>query len=48
MPAFQMLATHTGDIQYLFPLYHGSPIGTPHPLNAKQEQLSDEMVAAWW
>jgi para-nitrobenzyl esterase len=25
MPGLQMLAYHTGDIQYLFPLYHGGP-----------------------
>ncbi|HLI30652.1 MAG TPA: hypothetical protein VE999_21760 [Gemmataceae bacterium] len=31
----------------MFPLYHGSPIGIPHPLNSQQEKLSDEMVAAW-
>ena len=47
MPGFQILATHTGDIQYLFPLYHGSPLGIAHPLNRQQEELSDEMVAAW-
>jgi para-nitrobenzyl esterase len=47
MPGFLMLAYHTGDIQYLFPLYHGSPIGIVHQLNRQQERLSDEMVAAW-
>lgn len=47
LPAFQPLAYHTADIQYVFPLYHGGPSGIPHPLNAQQEQLSDAMVAAW-
>lgn len=47
MPGLKLLAYHTGDIQYLFPLYHGSPIGIVHQLNKQQEQLSDEMVAAW-
>ncbi|WP_244406166.1 carboxylesterase/lipase family protein [Methylocella silvestris] len=47
MPGLQLLAYHTGDIQYLFPLYHGSPLGIVHELNRKQEKLSDEMVAAW-
>ncbi len=27
LPGLPLLAYHTGDIQYLFPLYHGSPIG---------------------
>ncbi|HLH10521.1 MAG TPA: carboxylesterase family protein [Methylovirgula sp.] len=47
MPGLQMLAYHTGDIQYLFPLYHGGPLGVVHQLNAQQEKLSDELVAAW-
>jgi para-nitrobenzyl esterase len=47
MPGFQALAYHTGDIQYLFPLYHGGPQGIPHPLNGEQEKLSDELVTAW-
>ncbi len=47
MPGLQLLAYHTADIQYLFPLYHGSPLGIVHELNRKQEKLSDEMVAAW-
>ena len=47
LPGFQSLAYHTSDIQYLFPLWHGSPEGIPHPLNAQQEQLSDELVAFW-
>jgi para-nitrobenzyl esterase len=47
MPGFVSLAYHTGDIQYLFPLFHGGPLGIPHPLNAAQEHLSDQMVTAW-
>jgi para-nitrobenzyl esterase len=47
MPGLQMLAYHTGDIQYLFPLYHGGPQGIVHQLNGQQERLSDELVAAW-
>jgi para-nitrobenzyl esterase len=47
MPGFVPLAYHTGDLQYLFPLYHGGPTGIPHQLNNKQEQLSDELVTAW-
>ncbi len=47
LPQFQSLAYHTGDIQYLFPLYHGSTAGIAHPLNLEQTILSDEMVALW-
>jgi para-nitrobenzyl esterase len=47
MPGFVPLAYHTGDIQYLFPLYHGGPQGIVHQLNRQQENLSDELVAAW-
>jgi para-nitrobenzyl esterase len=47
IPGFQPLAYHTGDLQYLFPLYHGGPQGVVHRLNSKQAILSDEMVAAW-
>ena len=47
LPGFQSLAYHTSDIQYLFPLWHGGPEGISHPLNAQQEQLSDELVAFW-
>ena len=47
MPGYVPLAYHTSDIQYLFPLYHGGPLGIPHALNKKQEQLSDQLVAAW-
>lgn len=44
--SFPYGAAHTSEIQYLFPLYHGSK-GTPHPLNASQQQLSDQMVSYW-
>jgi para-nitrobenzyl esterase len=47
MPGFESLAYHTSDIQYLFPLYHGGNKGISHPLNKKQEKLSDQLVAAW-
>ena len=47
LPGFQPLAYHTSDIQYLFPLFHGGPLGTPHRLNSQQEKLSDQMVTAW-
>jgi para-nitrobenzyl esterase len=47
MPGFEALAYHTSDIQYLFPLWHGGPQGIEHPLNRQQENLSDELVAAW-
>lgn len=39
-------AFHTSEIEYLFPLFHGGQ-GTPHPLNAAQERLSDQMVLYW-
>jgi para-nitrobenzyl esterase len=47
MPGFVPLAAHTIDIQFLFPLYHGGPLGIPHPLNNKEEDLSDQLVYAW-
>jgi para-nitrobenzyl esterase len=47
MPGFVPLAYHTSDIQYLWPLWHGGPLGIEHPLNPLQELLSDELVAAW-
>lgn len=47
LPEFQPLAYHTSDIQYVFPLYHGGSSGIPHPLNAQQEKLSDQIVAFW-
>jgi hypothetical protein len=47
MPGFVAGAYHTGDSQYIFPLYHGGPMGITHPLNAAQEELSDHVVAIW-
>ena len=47
MPGFVSGAYHTGDSQYIFPLYHGGPLGITHPLNANQEELSDQIVATW-
>lgn len=47
MPGFLMLAYHTGDIQYLFPGYHGSPSGAEHRLNPQQDILSGQLVALW-
>jgi para-nitrobenzyl esterase len=47
MPGFVPLAAHTIDIQFLFPLYHGGPLGIPHELNNKEEDLSDQLVTAW-
>lgn len=49
MPGLQMLAYHTSDIQYLFPLYHGGPAPPSiiHLLNKRQQDLSDQLVAAW-
>ncbi len=44
--SFPYGAAHTSEIQYLFPQYHGSK-GTPRPLNAEQQQLSDQMVSYW-
>jgi para-nitrobenzyl esterase len=46
MPGMVTLAYHTGDIAYYFPLYHGYD-GVVHPLNAAQEVLSGQLVAAW-
>ena len=47
MPGFVPLAAHTIDIQFLFPLYHGGPLGITHYLNNKEEDLSDQLVTAW-
>jgi para-nitrobenzyl esterase len=47
MPGFVSGAYHTGDSQYIFPLYHGGPLGSAHPLNADQEELSDQIIATW-
>ncbi len=47
MSGFIPLAAHTIDIQFLFPLWHGGPLGIPHPLTRPEEHLSDQLVAAW-
>jgi para-nitrobenzyl esterase len=47
MPGMEALAYHTADIQYLFPLWHGGPLGIPHPLSPQQSKLSDQLVSAW-
>ncbi|MGH8205817.1 MAG: carboxylesterase family protein, partial [Steroidobacteraceae bacterium] len=48
-PGFASLAYHTSDIQYLFPLWHGGPAppSAIHALNRLQENLSNQLVAAW-
>ena len=45
--SFPALASHTIDIQFLFPLWHGGPNGIPHPLSLSERRLSDELVTAW-
>jgi para-nitrobenzyl esterase len=47
MSGMEALAYHTADIQYLFPLWHGGPLGIPYPLNLRQTMLSDQLVSAW-
>ena len=47
MPGFIPLAAHTIDIQFLFPLWHGGPLGTAHPLDAQEQRLSNELISAW-
>jgi para-nitrobenzyl esterase len=44
--SFPYNAAHTLDIQYLFPRFHGAQ-GTPRPLNAKQQNLSTDMISYW-
>jgi para-nitrobenzyl esterase len=44
--SYPMRAYHTAELQYLFPLFHGGQ-GTPRPLNAAQERLSDLLVDYW-
>ena len=44
--SYPMRAFHTSELLYLFPLFRGGQ-GTPHPLDAAQEHLSDQLVA-WW
>jgi para-nitrobenzyl esterase len=55
MPGWIPGATHTIDIQFLFPNYHGGNLGVnidqdtgmPRELNAAERKLSDHLVAAW-
>jgi para-nitrobenzyl esterase len=47
MPGYQPLAYHTGDIQFLFPLWHGGPLGVTHKLSSQQQSLSNKLVTAW-
>jgi len=47
MPGFQTLAYHTGDIQFLFPSWHGGPLGITHKLSSQEMTLSNELVSAW-
>jgi para-nitrobenzyl esterase len=44
--SFPYGAAHTLELQYLFPLYHGST-GAPHPLDAAQNRLSRSMLQYW-
>ena len=48
MPGFAALASHTIDIQFLFPGWHGGQLGVnSRALNARETALSDQLVAAW-
>jgi para-nitrobenzyl esterase len=47
MKGFEPLASHTIDIQFLFPLWHGGILGLAHPLNAAETVLSDQLVGYW-
>jgi para-nitrobenzyl esterase len=40
-------AAHTIDIQFLFPDWHGGPLGIPHKLGAEERVLSSQLIAAW-
>ena len=40
-------AAHTIDIQFLFPDWHGGPLGIPHKLTPEEHVLSGQLVAAW-
>lgn len=44
--SFPYGATHTLEIQYIFPGYHGAA-GVKKPLSAEQQKLSDTMVKYW-
>jgi para-nitrobenzyl esterase len=48
MPGYVPLASHTIDIQFLFPGWHGGILGVnSRSLNAQETILSDQLVAAW-
>jgi para-nitrobenzyl esterase len=47
LPGFEALSYHTADIQYVFPMWHGGPLGKTAPLNPQQAKLSDQIVTAW-
>jgi para-nitrobenzyl esterase len=55
MPSYKPLATHTIDIQFLFPGYHGGQLGVnldqetgqPREIQGNEIKLSNELVAAW-
>jgi para-nitrobenzyl esterase len=40
-------AAHTIDIQFLFPDWHGGPLGILHRLTPEERVLSGQLVAAW-
>jgi para-nitrobenzyl esterase len=44
--SFPVGASHTIDIQFLFPLWHGGQ-GIVHPLDAREQRLSDKLVDFW-
>jgi para-nitrobenzyl esterase len=46
LASFPYGAYHTSETVYLFLGYHGAT-GTPQPLNAAQQSLSDDMVSYW-
>ncbi len=45
--AFPHGAAHTIDIQFLFPNWHGGPLGIQHQLSAQERALSGQLVTAW-
>ena len=55
MPGYTLLATHTSDIQFLFPGYHGGIFGVnidqttgqPREISGQEITLSDQLVSAW-
>jgi para-nitrobenzyl esterase len=40
-------AAHTIDIQFLFPAWHGGPLGAVHKLTSQEQALSRQLVAYW-